>query len=56
MRFLVPLGPGYWLATITAVDRRGRTRRLRDGRLDVLQVAAPPELRVYQRENRKEPS
>lgn len=54
--WFLPLGPGYGIATITAVDRRGKIRRLRDGRQDVWYVHDPPELRAYRKAVKRSPS
>jgi hypothetical protein len=54
--WFLPLGPGYGITTITAVNRRGKIRRLRDGREDVWYVHGPSELRAYRKAAKRSPS
>ncbi|MDX6480324.1 MAG: hypothetical protein QOG85_834 [Gaiellaceae bacterium] len=51
MRFLVRIGPGYWLSSLTALRPDGR--RLRRGGADVWYLAPPVGFHAYKREVRR---
>jgi hypothetical protein len=52
VRIWIPLGPGYWIRSLTAVNARGVVRRLRDGRLDIWNLFPPLARRAYVRGHR----